>query len=203
MPYAARLRVDAALLRSRRRRDSRRRPARLDGRRPSAHDRRSRTSRARRSRARVRPALRASREDVLAVAEGRSGVQFLETQRDGTYAQRDRDIPNAIRLSASDLLEDARGGRRRRPRDARGAHRRRRPRPHEAHDRVVRQRRRRIGRLPRAARRPASPTSPCTTARGWNGATTGSRPSPKTGYNLGDERCSPRRHCWCRRNVGP
>jgi thiosulfate/3-mercaptopyruvate sulfurtransferase len=59
---------------------------------------------------RVRPALRASREDVLAVANGRSGVQFLETQRDGTYAQRDRDIPNSVRLSASDLLEDARGG---------------------------------------------------------------------------------------------
>jgi thiosulfate/3-mercaptopyruvate sulfurtransferase len=61
--------------------------------------------------ARERAALRASREDVIAVAEGRSNVQFLETQRDGTYAQRDRDIPNAVRLSASDLLEDARGGR--------------------------------------------------------------------------------------------
>jgi thiosulfate/3-mercaptopyruvate sulfurtransferase len=60
---------------------------------------------------RVRPELRASREDVVAVAEGRSQAQFLETQRDGTYAQRDRDIPNNIRLSASDLLEDARGGR--------------------------------------------------------------------------------------------
>jgi thiosulfate/3-mercaptopyruvate sulfurtransferase len=61
--------------------------------------------------ARERPALRATREDVIAIAEGRSGAQFLETQRDGTYAQRDRDIPNSIRLSASDLLEDARGGR--------------------------------------------------------------------------------------------
>jgi thiosulfate/3-mercaptopyruvate sulfurtransferase len=60
---------------------------------------------------RERPALRATRDDVLAVAEGRSGVQLLETQRDGTYAQRDRDIPNAVRLSASDLLEDANGGR--------------------------------------------------------------------------------------------
>ena len=60
---------------------------------------------------RERPALRASRDEVIAVAEGRSDVQFLETQRDGTYAQRDRDIPNSIRLSASDLLEDARGGR--------------------------------------------------------------------------------------------
>jgi thiosulfate/3-mercaptopyruvate sulfurtransferase len=60
---------------------------------------------------RVRPALRASREDVIAIAEGRSGVQLLETQRDGTYAGRDRNIPNSIRLSASDLLEDANGGR--------------------------------------------------------------------------------------------
>jgi thiosulfate/3-mercaptopyruvate sulfurtransferase len=60
---------------------------------------------------RERPALRASREDVIAIAEGRSGVQFLETQRDGTYAQRDQDIPNSVRLSASDLLEDSRGGR--------------------------------------------------------------------------------------------
>ena len=48
---------------------------------------------------------------MLAVADGRSGVQLLETQRDGSYAQRDRDIPNAVRLSASRLLEDARGGR--------------------------------------------------------------------------------------------
>ena len=61
--------------------------------------------------ARPQPALRASREEVLAVAEGRSDAQLLETQRDGTYAQRDRDIPNTVRLSASDLLEDARGGR--------------------------------------------------------------------------------------------
>jgi len=60
---------------------------------------------------RERPALRASREDVIAIAEGRSDVQFLETQRDGTYAQRDLDIPNSVRLSASDLLEDSRGGR--------------------------------------------------------------------------------------------
>lgn len=57
------------------------------------------------------PELRASREDVLAVAQGRSDAQLLETQRDGTYAMRDRDIPGARRLSASALLEDARGGR--------------------------------------------------------------------------------------------
>jgi len=61
--------------------------------------------------ARERPALRASREDVLAIATGRSGAQLLETQRDGTYKLRDADIPNSIRLSASDLLEDANGGR--------------------------------------------------------------------------------------------
>jgi thiosulfate/3-mercaptopyruvate sulfurtransferase len=59
----------------------------------------------------VRPELRASKEEVLAVAEGRSDAQLLETQRDGTYALRDRDIKGARRLSASLLLEDARGGR--------------------------------------------------------------------------------------------
>ncbi len=61
--------------------------------------------------ARERPALRATRDDVIAIANGRSGAQLLETQRDGTYALRDADIPNSIRLSASDLLEDANGGR--------------------------------------------------------------------------------------------
>ncbi len=60
---------------------------------------------------RVRPELRATREEVLAVAEGRSDAQLLETQRDATYATRDRDIRNARRLSASRLLEDANGGR--------------------------------------------------------------------------------------------
>ena len=60
---------------------------------------------------RERPALRASREDVIAIAEGRSGAQLLETQRDGTYATRDLDIPNSVRFSASEALEDANGGR--------------------------------------------------------------------------------------------
>jgi thiosulfate/3-mercaptopyruvate sulfurtransferase len=60
---------------------------------------------------RVRPALRALREEVLAVAEGRSDAQLLETQRDKTYAQREHDIRNAVRLSGSLLLEDHRGGR--------------------------------------------------------------------------------------------
>jgi len=59
----------------------------------------------------VRPELRASREEVLAVANGTSAAQLLETQRDKTYAQRDRDIAGATRLSGSQLLEDARGGR--------------------------------------------------------------------------------------------
>jgi len=60
---------------------------------------------------RVHPELRATREEVLAVAEGRSDAQLLETQRNATYAQRDRDIAGARRLSGNDLLEDARGGR--------------------------------------------------------------------------------------------
>jgi thiosulfate/3-mercaptopyruvate sulfurtransferase len=61
--------------------------------------------------ARVRPELRASRDDVLAIAEGRSDAQLVETQRDKTYALRDRGIPRAVRLSGNLLLEDARGGR--------------------------------------------------------------------------------------------
>lgn len=60
---------------------------------------------------RPRPHLRASRDEVLAVAEGHSGSQLLETQRDGTYALRDRDIAGAVRLSASQLLLDSNGGR--------------------------------------------------------------------------------------------
>ena len=60
---------------------------------------------------RVVEPLRASREEVLAIAEGRSDEQLVETQRDLTYAQRDRDIRNAVRLSGNLLLEDERGGR--------------------------------------------------------------------------------------------
>ena len=60
---------------------------------------------------RPHPELRASRDEVLAIAEGRSAAQLLETQRDQTYAQRDRDITGAVRLSGNLLLEDARGGR--------------------------------------------------------------------------------------------
>jgi thiosulfate/3-mercaptopyruvate sulfurtransferase len=64
-----------------------------------------------RFRARVRPELRATRDEVLAVANGNGDAQLLETQRDATYALRDRDIKGARRLSASELLEDKHGGR--------------------------------------------------------------------------------------------
>ena len=60
---------------------------------------------------RAHPALRATRDEVLAIAEARSDAQLVETQRDQTYAQRDRDIKGAVRLSGNALLEDARGGR--------------------------------------------------------------------------------------------
>jgi thiosulfate/3-mercaptopyruvate sulfurtransferase len=60
---------------------------------------------------RERPELRASCKEVLAVAEGRSDVQLLETQRDATYALRERDIAGVQRLSGNLLLEDQRGGR--------------------------------------------------------------------------------------------
>jgi thiosulfate/3-mercaptopyruvate sulfurtransferase len=59
----------------------------------------------------VQPRLRATRDEVLAIAQGRSPVQLIETQRDTTYALRDRDIAGAVRLSGSLLLEDANGGR--------------------------------------------------------------------------------------------
>lgn len=59
----------------------------------------------------VQPRLRATRDEVLAIAQGRSPAVLLETQRDTTYAQRNRDIAGAIRLSGSQLLEDANGGR--------------------------------------------------------------------------------------------
>lgn len=60
---------------------------------------------------RAHPEIRAARDEVRAIAEGRSTAQLLETQRDQTYAQRDRDIKGAVRLSGNELLEDARGGR--------------------------------------------------------------------------------------------
>jgi thiosulfate/3-mercaptopyruvate sulfurtransferase len=60
---------------------------------------------------RERPRLRATREEVLAIARGESDAQLLETQRDKTYAARTRDIAGAKRLSGNELLEDANGGR--------------------------------------------------------------------------------------------
>ncbi len=60
---------------------------------------------------RAQAALRATRDEVLAIAHGQSAAQLVETQRDQTYAQRDRDIKGAVRLSGNQLLEDARGGR--------------------------------------------------------------------------------------------
>jgi thiosulfate/3-mercaptopyruvate sulfurtransferase len=60
---------------------------------------------------RVRPRLRATRDEVLAVATGAASAQLIEAQREQTYRQRDRDIPRAQRISANDLLEDANGGR--------------------------------------------------------------------------------------------
>jgi thiosulfate/3-mercaptopyruvate sulfurtransferase len=56
-------------------------------------------------------ALRASRDEVAAIAAGSLDEQLLETQRDQTYAQRAHDIPRSVRLSGNLLLEDARGGR--------------------------------------------------------------------------------------------
>jgi thiosulfate/3-mercaptopyruvate sulfurtransferase len=61
--------------------------------------------------AKPHPELRATRDEVLAIATGATSSQLLETQRDTTYAQRDRDISGAVRLSGSQLLEDANGGR--------------------------------------------------------------------------------------------
>ena len=60
---------------------------------------------------RERPRLRATRDEVLAVVQGRADAQLLETQRDASYGLRDRDIAGARRLSGSLLLEDSSGGR--------------------------------------------------------------------------------------------
>jgi thiosulfate/3-mercaptopyruvate sulfurtransferase len=59
---------------------------------------------------RPRPELRATREEVLAVSEGREKAQLVETQRNANYDARSVDMQGAIRLSGQDLLEDARGG---------------------------------------------------------------------------------------------
>jgi thiosulfate/3-mercaptopyruvate sulfurtransferase len=59
---------------------------------------------------RPRPELRASREEVLAVSEGREDAQLVETQRNANYDARALDMQGSVRLSGQDLLEDARGG---------------------------------------------------------------------------------------------
>ena len=62
--------------------------------------------------ARPREHLRATREEVVAIASGANADdQLVETQRNKTYAMRDRDIARAVRISGNDLLEDANGGR--------------------------------------------------------------------------------------------
>ena len=145
----------------------------------AAVDRRAARSRARRSRRASARRLRASREDVIAVAEGRSGAQFLETQRDGTYAQRDRDIPNSVRLSANDLLEDARGGR---IADRAQARRAGAKAGLDKHKRTIVSCGSGVGASGAylaLLRSRLHRTSPCTTARGWNGA----RPAPDRSPN--------------------
>lgn len=59
----------------------------------------------------VRPQLRASREEVLDVAEGRSDAQLLSVSSETAYAMRDREIAGARRLSCSQLLDEAHGAR--------------------------------------------------------------------------------------------
>ena len=60
---------------------------------------------------RVRPELRATKEEVLDVAQGRRDAQLLSVSFDTAYAMRAREIPNAHRLSASRLLDELHGGR--------------------------------------------------------------------------------------------
>jgi thiosulfate/3-mercaptopyruvate sulfurtransferase len=54
----------------------------------------------------AQPRLRASLEEVVEVAEGRSDAQLLAVWPDSTYAVRDREIAGARRLSASKLLDE-------------------------------------------------------------------------------------------------
>ena len=60
---------------------------------------------------RVRPELRATREEVADVVEERSDAQLLSVLGDAAYAMRDRDIPAARRLSCSLLFDETDGGR--------------------------------------------------------------------------------------------
>ena len=57
----------------------------------------------------AQPRLRATLEEVLDVAEGRSDAQLLAVWPDATYALREREIAGARRLSSSKLLDETRG----------------------------------------------------------------------------------------------
>lgn len=56
-----------------------------------------------------RPELRASMEEVLDVAEGRSDAQLLSTWPDVDFARRDREITGAGRVSYSQLFDEIEG----------------------------------------------------------------------------------------------
>jgi thiosulfate/3-mercaptopyruvate sulfurtransferase len=60
--------------------------------------------------AQVRPKLRANREEVLDVAQGRSDAQLLSVSADLAYAKRNHEIPLARRLSCSQLFDERQGG---------------------------------------------------------------------------------------------
>jgi thiosulfate/3-mercaptopyruvate sulfurtransferase len=57
----------------------------------------------------ARHQLRATLEEVLDVAEGRSNAQLLAVWPDATYARREREIAGARRLSFSQLFDETRG----------------------------------------------------------------------------------------------
>ena len=60
----------------------------------------------------TRERIRATRDEVVAIASGaNTRDQLVETQRNKTYAMRDRDVARAVRISGNLLLEDANGGR--------------------------------------------------------------------------------------------
>ena len=59
----------------------------------------------------VRERLRAGREEVLDVAQGRSDAQLLSVSSDLAYGMRNREIPHARRLSCSQLFDERDGGR--------------------------------------------------------------------------------------------
>ncbi|MGH7716668.1 MAG: sulfurtransferase, partial [Vulcanimicrobiaceae bacterium] len=60
---------------------------------------------------RLRPQLRATRDEVVELATGRSEAQLLSVFSDRAYAMRDREIAGARRLAPSLLLDASRGGR--------------------------------------------------------------------------------------------